>query len=167
MLILSPSVAMAYEAPGFSSSVSDSTPAIGQSVSMTVNGGAANAGQMIKLVITGDDSTRSMSQRADATGSVKFTFTLSDAGRYEARAFNAAGALVSGPQILTVASQSNSGLPPTNSGLPPSGQGGQGDQLGKTGFEGMPLAVGGGVLILAGAGAVLVARRRRSAQVPA
>jgi len=30
----------------------------------------------------------------------------------------------------------------------------------------MPLAVGGGVLVLLGAGAVLVARRRKSAQVP-
>jgi LPXTG-motif cell wall-anchored protein len=64
---------------------------------------------------------------------------------------------VSGPQILTGPVQANSPLPSS----------GKSDQLGRTGFEGMPLAVGGGVLVLAGAGAVVIARRRRSAQVPA
>jgi hypothetical protein len=172
-LILTPSVAMAYNAPGFSSSVSDSTPSIGQPVTVTVNG--AGAGEMIKLVITSANSTKSMSQKANASGVAAFTFTLSAAGTYKVEAFNAAGALVS-DQVLTVASQANSGVPPDTSGVPsdtsgvPSGTSGvpsSGAKLGTTGFDGMPLAVGGGVLVLAGAGAVLVARRRRSAQVPA
>jgi hypothetical protein len=157
-LILTPSVAMAYNAPGFSSSVSDSTPSIGQSTTVTVNG--AGAGEMIKLVITSASSTRSMSQKASASGVAAFTFTLSAAGTYKVEAFNSAGALVS-DQSITVASQANSGVPSGTSGVPSS------TKLGTTGFDGMPLAVGGGILVLAGAGAVLVARRRRSAQVPA
>jgi hypothetical protein len=154
-LILAPSVAMAaYNAPGFGSSVSDSTPAIGHPVTVTINGGAANAGQMIKLVITSDaGTTMSFSKRANANGVVKFTFKLSAAGTYKVEAFNAAGALVS-DQVLTVASQAASAVPSSK-------------QLSSTGFDGMPLAVGGGVLVLVGAGAVVVARRRRSAQVPA
>ena len=153
-LILAPSVAMAagYHAPGFSTSVSDSTPAIGHPVTVTINGGAANAGQMIRLVITSDAGvTMSFSKRANANGVVKFTFKLSAAGTYKVEAFNAAGALVS-TQVLTVASQANSPFSP---------------KLSQTGFDGGPLAVGGGVLVLVGAGAVVVARRRRSAQVPA
>jgi hypothetical protein len=157
-LILAPSYAMAYNAPGFSSSVSDSTPAIGAPVTVTVQGGAANAGQVIKLVITntstGSASTRSISQTANASGVVFFTFTLTAAGRYTVEAKNAAGALVS-DQVLTVASQAASASPSPS------------PQLSHTGFDGMPLALGGGLLVLVGAGAVVVAKRRRSAQLPA
>jgi hypothetical protein len=42
-----------------------------------------------------------------------------------------------------------------------------GAQLAFTGLQGMGLAVGGGLLVLVGAGSVLVTRRRRSARVPA
>jgi hypothetical protein len=41
-----------------------------------------------------------------------------------------------------------------------------GGQLSFTGFDGLGPALGGGALVLLGAGAVLAARRRRSAQVP-
>jgi hypothetical protein len=152
-LILAPSVAMAYNAPGFGSSVSDSTPAIGSPTTVTIRGGAANAGQVIKLVITSSASTRSMSKTADASGVAAFTFTLTAAGTYKVEAFNAAGALVS-DQVLTVASLAASAVPSSK-------------QLSSTGFDSMPLAVGGGVLVLVGAGAVVVARRRRSAQLAA
>lgn len=42
-----------------------------------------------------------------------------------------------------------------------------GGQLSRAGFDGTGLAVGGGLLVLAGAGAVVVARRRKPTQVPA
>ena len=151
-IILTPSVAMAYDAPGFSSSVSDSTPAIGQPVTVTVSGGLANANQVITLVITSGTSTRSLTATANASGVASFTFTLSAAGTYTVQALNAAGALVS-DQVLTVAAAA-----------PAAAAGGA---LSFTGFDGMGLAVGGGVLVLVGSGAVVVARRRRSAQVPA
>ena len=149
-IILTPSVAMAYEAPGFTSSVSDSTPAIGQSVTVTINGGMANAGKMIKLVITKGDFTMSLNARADANGVAKFTFKLDAAGTYKVSAFNEAGALLSDTQILTVSATGDITAPPT------------GDKLSDTGFNGIGLALGGGAFVLAGTGAVVVARRRRS-----
>ena len=110
---------------------------------------------MITLVITKADFTMSLTKRANANGVVKFTFKLSAAGDYQLDAQNAAGALVS-RQTLSVASQVAAPFPPkddNNKGGPHPG----------TGFDGLPLALGGGVLVLAGTGAVVVAKRRRSA----
>jgi len=154
-VVLVPSVAMAYNAPGYSSSVSDSTPAVGHPVTVTVNGGPANAGQMITLVITKGDFTMSLTKRANANGVAKFTFKLSAAGTYQVEAKNAAGALVS-TQTLSVSSQNASAFPPA-------GGGNKDGMHPNTGFDGLPLALGGGVLVLAGTGAVVVAKRRRSA----
>ena len=66
-LILAPSAAMAYEAPGFGSSVSDSTPGVGQSVTVTINGGVANANKVITLAITGA-GTKTLNATAKASG---------------------------------------------------------------------------------------------------
>ena len=156
-VVLVPSVAMAanYNAPGYSSSVSDSTPTVGHPITVTVNGGLANAGKMITLVITSDNSTMSLTRRANANGVVKFTFKLSAAGTYQVEAKNAAGALVSS-QTLSVSSQNASAFP----AAPDKNKGGMHPN---TGFDGLPLALGGGVLVLAGTGAVVVAKRRRSA----
>src|SRR6187549_3609668 len=65
-LILTPSVAMAsgYNAPGFSSSVSDATPAIGHPVTVSIRGGEANARQIIKLVVTPVAGHRKPHQKA-------------------------------------------------------------------------------------------------------
>jgi hypothetical protein len=52
---------------------------------------------------------------------------------------------------------------PAASAVPVAAPGGQ---LSFTGFDGLGPALGGGALVLLGAGAVLAARRRRSAQVP-
>ena len=84
-----------------------------------------------------------------------FTFTVTVAGVQDFQVFNDAGDLVS-DQTLTVLGAGGAAGPVTGGG-----------QLSNTGFDGMGLAVGGGVLVLAGAGAVLISRRRKSAQVPA
>jgi hypothetical protein len=151
-VILVPSVAMAYNAPGFSSSVSDATPAVGQSVTVVINGGAANANQVITLTVAGA-STKTLTATANASGAATFTFTLSAAGVYTLTATNASGAVIS-TQTVTVHAVSAAAAPATGG-------------LAFTGFEGTGLAVGGGLLVLTGAGVVLVARRRKSAQVPA
>lgn len=58
---------MAYEVPGFTSTVSDATPTAGQCITMSVTGGAANAGKVFTLTVhaataAGDDtSTGSLS----------------------------------------------------------------------------------------------------------
>lgn len=150
-VILVPSAAMAYNAPALTTTISDSTPAVGQSVTVIIHGGAANANQVITLTIAGA-STKTLTATSNAAGVAKFTFSLSAAGVYTLTATNASGAVIS-TQTITVHSVSAAGVAPS--------------QLSFTGFEGTGLAVGGGLLVLTGAGVVLVARRRKSAQVPA
>ena len=154
-LILAPTVAMAYNAPGYTSSVSDPTPAVDQPITVTLQGGAANANQLITLKITGA-GTKSLTATANASGVASFTFVLGASGAYTLTMTNEAGAVVS-TQTLTVLGVSAAAA------VPGAVSGG----LATTGFDGMPLAVGGGVLVLAGAGAVIIARRRKSAHVPA
>jgi LPXTG-motif cell wall-anchored protein len=180
-LTLTPSVAMAYDAPGFDSSVSDSTPSIGAPVTVSIDGGAENAGKVIRLEITSASGTKTMSATADSNGVATFTLTPTAAGTNKVEAFNAAGELLS-DQVLTVGSAAaaplnngtgnsagnGSGSSTGNGSGSSTGNGsGSGASLASTGFDGMPLAIGGGFLVLAGAGAVVVAKRRRSTQVPA
>jgi hypothetical protein len=153
-VILVPSAAMAadYEAAGFTSTVSDTTPAVGQSVTVIIHGGVANANKVFTLKIAGVSSTQTLTATANAAGAASFTFTLSAAGVYTLTATNASGAVVS-TQTITVHAVGAASVAP--------------GKLSSTGFEGTGLAVGGGLLVLTGAGAVLVARRRKTAQVPA
>lgn len=162
-LILAPTAAMAYDAPGFTSTVSDSTPALGQPVTVVISGADANA--PVTLTITSNPAslsndtiqiagTKSLTKTANASGVVSFTVTLTGVGSFLLTATNAAGAVISTQTLTVAAAGAASG-------------GVAGAQLSRTGFEGMPLVVGGGVLVLLGAGAVVIARRRRSAQVPA
>ena len=118
---------------------------------MTVVSSGANAGEVLTLTGVG---TGDLTATANTSGVATFTFTVTVAGVKDLQVFNDAGDLVCG-QTLTVLG-AGAASPPVKGG-----------QLSDTGFEGMPLAVGGGMLVLVGAGAVLVARRRRSAQVPA
>ena len=152
-VILVPSVAMAgnYNAAGFTSTVSDTTPAVGQSVTVSIDGGAANANRVITLKIAGP-STQTLTATANAAGTASFTFTLSAAGVYTLTATNASGAVVS-TQTITVHAVGAASVAPGT--------------LSFTGFEGTGIAVGGGLLVLTGAGAVLVARRRKAAHIPA
>ena len=173
-VVLVPSVAMAYNAPGYSSSVSDSTPVAGQSVTITVQ---ANPNEAIRLVVTSPDGVKTFNGTANASGVATFTFAAPAEGTTTIQAFNAAGKLVS-DQTLNVAAAGNNGGNNGDNGdnLSPTGPtdntgnntgNNNGDQLSDTGFNGMGLAAGGGALVLAGAGAVVVAKRRRSAHVAA
>jgi len=153
LLVLTPSVAMAdYEAPGFSSVVSDATPVAGQCIKMTVTGGAANAGKVFTLSVTGP-SARSLTETANKKGVVKFQVCLKAVGSYTLTVKNAAGAVVA-EQTITVHA-ANAGAVPAPG------------QLSFTGSNVLPLAGGGALLVLLGVGTVLVARRRSSAQVQA
>ena len=160
-LILAPSVAMAYNAPGYTCFVTDSTPASGHPIKVHCSQGHAK--EKMTLTITSTPAsirssgiviagTKSMTRTANASGQMAFTVTLTEAGTYALVATNDVGAVVS-TQTVTVGA--------ATSGVAAAGQ------LGRTGFDGMPLAVGGGVLVLLVAGAVLVARRRKSAQAHA
>lgn len=153
LCLLAPSVAMAdYEAPGFSSTVSDATPVAGQCIIMTVNGGAANAGKVFTLNVTGP-STLSLTDTAGTKGVAKFRVCLRAVGDYTLSVRNSDGDLVA-EQTITVHAAGASGVPAPG-------------QLSSTGSNVLPLAGGGALLVLLGIGAVLVARRRISPQVHA
>jgi hypothetical protein len=160
-LILAPSVAMAYNAPGYTCFVTDSTPASGHPIKVHCSQGHAK--EKMTLTVTsvkasiassGIDiaGTKALTSTMSAAGTVAFTLTLTEAGTYGLVATNEVGAVVS-TQTVTVA---GAAAVPAATG-----------QLGFTGFDGMPIAIGGGVLVLLGAGVVLVARRRKSPQVRA
>lgn len=158
-LTLVPSAAMAYNAPGFNSTVSDSTPAIGQPVTIVITG--ADADEPVTLTITSDPAsissdaiqiagTKSLTKNANASGVATFTVTLTAAASYALTATNAAGAVLS-TQTLTVAAAT-----PAAAGTLP-----------RTGFDVMGFGLWGGLFVLVGAGALIVVKRRRPAQVRA
>lgn len=154
-LALAPSAAMAYQAPGFSTTTTDATPTAGVPIVITSTGFAP--GDPGTLTITSSPAsisndaitiagTKSSTKVADASG-ISWSVTLTVAGTYTAAVTNAAGQLV-GDQVLTVAAA------PTATTSP----------LAATGFNSVELGIGAGVLVLAGAGAVLVARRRQASR---
>ncbi len=146
LLLLTPSVAMAYEAPGFTSTVSDATPATGQCITMTVTGGAANAGKVFTLNATGP-STTSLTSTASATGVASFQFCPTAVGDYTLTVTNSDGAVVA-TQTITVHAATAAG-DDTSTG-----------SLSQTGSNVLAIGLGGVLLVLLGAGAVVVARRR-------
>lgn len=156
-------VGQGYHAPGYACTLSDSTPAIGQDFNVSCSGGQAL--ESITQTITSSPGsisnqdiqtagTKSLTSRLSATGEGTITNTLAVAGVYTLTMTSASGA-VGSTQVVTVAAAS---ARPSAAALSP---------LSSTGFDGHGLAVGGGELLLAGACAALVARRRKSAQVPA
>jgi hypothetical protein len=161
--ILGPSAAMAYTPPGFTFTVSDATPAAGAPFTSTVTG--VGPSTQVTLGITSNPASisnsaiqiagaKTFAKTANASGVATFTATLSAAGTYALTATSSTGAVV-GTQTVTVA------------GAGAAAAAAPGGQLSRTGFDAIPFAVGGGLLVLAGAGAVVVARRRRSARVHA
>lgn len=96
--------------------------------------------------------TKSMTATSVA-GAVNFDVTFAEPGTYTLALTNAAGVLRSSQ---TVVIHAGAAAAPAATG-----------QLGHKGFDGMPIALGGGVLVLLGAGTVLVTRRRKSAKLPA
>lgn len=166
-LVLAPTAAMAYDAPGFSSSVSDASPTAGAPISVAVNGNPAIAGKTVLLTVTSTPAslpndaieiagTATASKVASAAGDVSFSVTLNQAGSYSAVA-TVDGAAVS-TMDLAVAAASGSAA-----GSRSSAAAATGDDLADTGFDGAGLAAGAGALVAAGAGAVLVAKRRQTA----
>ena len=148
-LILTPSVAMAdYVAPPLTVTVSDSTPNAGDSFTVSVLGVVANA--PVTLTTCRSDGARTLNTTANASGVATFSVTLTKAGVCTLTA-RVAGVVVA-TQDVRVLGVSADAVP---------------SSLSRTGFDGMPLAVGGGLLVLMGAGAVVVAKRRKSAQVRA
>jgi hypothetical protein len=165
-LFLVPTAAMAYEAPGYDATVSDATPALGAPIAVSMTGGEPNEAVTLTVTttpasISSDDiqiaGTKALTKKSSASGAVTFSVTLAASGSYTLTMTDPAGAVLS-TQTLAAGTAGAAGA--AASGAP-------GAQLSRTGFDGLGLAVGGGVLLLVGAGAVVVAKRRRSTPVPA
>ena len=149
-LVLAPVAANAYEAPGYDITVSDVSPTAGQPFTVALSG--ATPGATYTLTATSSGATVQLTSVVDADGNVSFRVTLTTPGTYTLAITNEDGALVA-DAIVTVEAASSGG-----------GDNG-GGELPDTGFDGQILALGAGALVLAGTGAVVVARRRSGSQV--
>lgn len=156
-LVLAPSAAFGYGAQDYTNkgTVSDSTPAAGESFSVTVQGPGNTP---VTLTVTSNPAslpdsaitiagTKTLTKTTSATGTAVFTVTVTQAGTYTLVAADAASGAVLSTQSLTVAGAA--GAAGTTRALP------------TTGSDALPLGLGAGALVLAGAGAVVVAKRRR------
>lgn len=178
-LLLVPSVAMAYTAPGYGSTVSDSTPQVGSRVTVWVQGGSH---ERMKLVVRSKAGVRTLTATTNTHGRVTFTFTAGPAGTTTLQVYNAAGKLVS-DQTLAVHrpdARDHEHGHGHGHGDGHGNQNGDGDGHGHghaapvvasshhgfDGVDGKRIALGGGVLLLPGAGVAVFARRRRSAKLP-
>ena len=155
-LVVVPSAAMAYNAEGYTTTVSDPTPASGAPFTVTTTG--ADAGDELTLTVTSNPTSipnsaiqvagaQALPKTADGAGTATWTVTLSAAGTYRLAVTNSAGTLV-GDSSVTIAAAA----------------GDPGDSLSATGFNALELGIGAGALILAGGAAVVVARRRQLAR---
>lgn len=144
-LTIAPSTAMAYNAPGYDCTVSDSTPTTG--VAFTADAAGVKTGDAVTLTTTGNPT---LTEKGTATGAA-FTVTLDGAGTHSLVVTNAAG------EVICTQSVTVGGV-----------EAAAGPELANTGAQGLNRVVGGGVaLVLVGAGAMVVARRRKSERVEA
>ncbi|WP_421732393.1 peptidase [Cellulomonas sp.] len=153
-LALVPSAAFSYGASDYTNkgTVSDTTPAAGESFTVTV---AGPAGASVTLTITSNPAsipdsaitiagTKSLAKVTNASGVAVFTVTLSQAGTFTLVATDTASGAVLSTQTVSVAAAA-----------------GAAGSLSSTGSNALPIALGAGALVLVGAGGVVVARRRQ------
>jgi len=152
-LILVPSAAMAYEAPGFNFTVSDSTPTVGTPFTATISGADANT--VVTLTATCPNvAAQTLTDTASASGVASFSVTLTAVGTCTLTATNVAGAVLATQTVTVLGVSAAAASPATGT-------------LSRTGFDVMGFALWGGLFVLVGAGALIVVRRRRPAQVHA
>ncbi|MBO3096356.1 peptidase [Cellulomonas dongxiuzhuiae] len=158
-LALAPTAAFAYGAADYTNTgtVSDTTPAVGESFSITVVGPGNTP---VALTITSNPAsipdsaiqiagTRSLTKTTNAAGTAVFTVTLAQAATYTAVVTDSVSGEVLSTQTFS-ASATAGGAAAASGG-----------QLSATGSNALPLAMGAGALLLAGVGGVVYANRRR------
>jgi hypothetical protein len=158
-LIFAPTSAMAatapnYTAPGYTVTVSDPTPRVGQPVKFNLTGGTAKGRVTLTITQVGSDRNHGIQfTKLNAKGAGNFSVKFNKAGTYTVTLKDAKGKVIS-TQVIKVSKEA-------------AGRGAA-EGTAASGLN-MGLAVGGGllVLLLAGAGGVLFTRHRKSAQVAA
>jgi hypothetical protein len=166
-LILAPTAAMAQAPAGFSVPQANPTAA---GVPFKVIASGAKANEAVTLTMTPDPAsigTRSLTQIASARGVATFVVTLTEDGTYLLTSKSASGVVLTS-QTVTVSDHGAVIVAGTSAAAGTAASAATGTaargQLAFTGSRGMSLPIGGGVLVLAGTGLVLVARRRTPAQ---
>jgi hypothetical protein len=178
---------MTYAAVAVSGPMADRTPNTGVPFNVRATGATAN--EVVTLTITRHPAStgiprRLMTQNANASGVVEFAVAIAKDGTYTLVSTGANGSVL-GRQSVTVVDHgtvivAGQGASAAAGGASAGQAAGRAEdtaagtvassRLSSTGFQGMGLAVLGGVLVLAGIGLVLVSglpRRRRRAQAQA
>lgn len=163
VLALAPTAAFAYGAADYTNrgTASDTTPAVGQSFTITVEGPGNTP---VNLTVTSNPAsipdsaisiagTRTATKTTAANGVATFTVTLSQAGTYTAVVTDGVSGEVLSTQTFTVAAAAAGGAG--------AGTAAAAGQLSATGSNALPIALGAGALVAAGAGALVVANKRR------
>ncbi len=160
-LVLMPTTAMAYDAPGYNTTTSDPTPAPNQPVTIEIKG--FNPFEPATLTITGDvdlvtiAGTKSSTKPANSAGAATWQVTFGQPGTYTLTGTNSLGVVVS-TQTLTVHDAGVAGA----SAVAGVSAAGATAQLSKTGFANTWMLVAGLALVLGGAGALVVSKRRKT-----
>ncbi|MBI9116193.1 peptidase [Sanguibacter sp. YZGR15] len=155
-----PTVALAYEAPGIDTIVTDATPMVGEETRVTITG--AEPSSEVTLTVTSNPAslpvdaievagTRSFSKAADPSGTVDFRVTFTESAVYNAAATDAAGSLL-GDLVLTVST--------VDGEVPSVDDGG----LALSGAEVAGVVAGATVVCTIGVGVVVLVRRRSATQ---
>ncbi|WP_129339898.1 LPXTG cell wall anchor domain-containing protein [Cellulomonas endophytica] len=156
MVALVPSAALAYEAPGYDGVLTDPTPVVGEAFGFGATG--VEAGQTYTLTVTTTPASIPSSAieiagtktaQKVATGStVSWDVSLTTAGSFSLAIADASGAVLAS-EAVTVAPAGTAAAAAQGS-------------LAQTGSQSGVLAAGAAALVLGGAGAVVVARRRHA-----
>src|SRR6478609_1380809 len=167
-LAAAPAVASAYEADEYEVGISTTTPAPGESFTVTVGGPAGNP--TITLTISSPDvpdgaitiaGTKSLTKNT-TDGFAAFTVTLSEPGSFALVATDADGTVLSTQQIVVASDAAGDGSGDGTGAGAASGSTGGGSGLAETGANEVVLLTGAGLLVAGGATAFLVSRKRRT-----
>jgi hypothetical protein len=166
-LALLPSAAFGYGAADYSNTgtASTTTPTVGQPFTITVQGPANTP--VIITVTTNPASipdaaitiagTKALTKTTSASGAVSFSVTLSQPGTYTAIITDGVSGEALSTQTFVVPGPAAGGAGSA------AGTGGSSSRgwLSQTGSDPLPIALGAGALLAAGAGAAVYARQRR------
>jgi LPXTG-motif cell wall-anchored protein len=163
IVVAAPTAAFAYSADEYDVATSDTTPAVGEPFTVTVDGPEGNP--EITLTIsspTVPDSaieiagTQSLTKATDANGTAVFTVTLWEEATYELVATDADGTVLS-VQTITAVEEGAAGGAAADAAGPAT--------LPQTGSDATVYVAGAALLVAGGAAAAVYANRRRNSRV--
>lgn len=156
-LVLVPAAASAYVEPGVDFEVSDQTPQEGQTFDVTFSG--AVVGEAYTLTITSTPASipsgdieiagTAALTRTAASSIVSFDVTLRSPGSYYLALTDSSGALVADATVVVSGTSASRTTASASGGW-----------LAATGVDASTLALGGAAIVLLGAGALVLSRRR-------